>query len=178
MRSRDHISRFSAFDWPLFVCRALDFEMDFVCRQCGQRFGTLPQLGLHTRVHHGHAVAPCPVGPGGCAPATQVEWPLPMLLPRLRPTTPADIVRRTAADIAFVSHPGRPLLAPNSAADTGLELRDYASLQIVSSQHLQILEALFSQEWWTMFESVRKESGATQVPRACEPCIFVCLSVH
>ena len=28
MRSRDHISRFSAFDWPLFVCRALDFEMD------------------------------------------------------------------------------------------------------------------------------------------------------
>ena len=178
MRSRDHIPRFSAFDWLLFICRALDFEMDFVCGQCGQRFVTLPQLGLHTRVHHGHTVAPCPAGPGGCAPATQAEWPLPMLLPRLRPTTPADIVRRTAADIAFDSHPGRPLLAPNSAADTGLELRDYASLQIVSSQHLQILEALFSQEWWTMFESVRKESGATQVPHACEPCIFVYFSVH
>ena len=105
MRSRDHIPRFSAFDWLLFICRALDFEMDFVCGQCGQRFATLPQLGLHTRVHHGHTVAPCPAGPGGCAPATQAEWPLPMLLPRLRPTTPADIVRRTAADIAFVRQP-------------------------------------------------------------------------
>jgi len=59
----------------------------------------------------------------------------------------ADIVRRTAADIAFVSHPGPTLLTPNSAADNGMELRDYASLQIVSSQHLQIVAASFSQEW-------------------------------
>ena len=155
------------------------FEMSFGCAQCGKYFPHVQALALHARVHHLSAVQrpppACSLRPGFEQAVASPERISRELRPR---PVPADLVRRSSAGIADIQP---AVLQPRGALPSRVvgQRRDYCGLQTESMKHKLGVEALFSSDWWSMFESVRTESGATQVSPflLCKGSSVDCLSV-